>query len=373
MMASAELGYFQLPDWNASNTAVHEYEVAEPYEDEEAERLLLCRTRARQVYCPAAVEESLTGDGTVVGEASSQIRARKRRFSTRVGEKCAGFGKAVKKRTHSWTSRKDSVAPLGLLTGARIDESSPDASSGSGESSRDGDNERSDENELISRERGTRLGHLHARRSAQSGPVSGWNVERAQHRQVLLAQPRILLAHNRKVVERQEEEMLTYDNPRRDVALIERRLRIAERQGQFSSAAREETFKESHRRLGSESSQQTLASIKLKTKPAKAKAKSDKRFRRWSEDRDESPVRRIFNKLWRRNGRGKEAMVESDPSSGLESSVEDSTFSATESSNSPWSEDEADRRQGDNVQAAAHAGRAVRQVASHTGMHFVMF
>jgi hypothetical protein len=66
-------------------------------------------------------------------------------------------------------------------------------------------------------------------------------------------------------------------------------------------------------------------------------------------------------------------MVESDPSSELENSVEYSTSSATESSESPWSEDEADRRQGDNIQAAAHAGRAVRQVASHTGMHFIMF
>jgi hypothetical protein len=246
------------------------------------------------------VEASLAGEGNVAfGEASSShvMVPRKRRFSTKIGEKCADFGKAVKKRTHSWTSRKDSVAPPGLLLGATVDESSPDASPGSGESSRDGDDERSNENELISRERRTRLGNLHARRPAQTGPFSGWNVEHAQHRQVLLAQPRIFLGHNRKVVERQDEDMLTYDNPRRDVALIERRLRIAERQGAFSSTTREETFKKSHRRLGSESSQQTMASIKLKTKLAKAKAKSDKRFRRWSEDRDASPVRRIFNKL----------------------------------------------------------------------------
>jgi hypothetical protein len=379
MMASAEMGgYFQLPEWNASNTAVHEYEVAEPYEDEEAERLLLRRTKARRSLCPVAVEHSLAGESTVAICSSEAVgrRSRKRRFSSRVGEGLKDLEKAVKKRTDSWSWRKDSMAlapssppPAAALLGERFEESasSEGGSLGSGERSRDGDDEMSSGEEQVFRRRQTRSWNLFARRPVQTGPVSGGNGGRAHNRQVLPVQPPVLLAHNH------EQLQLTYDIPRLDLAIMERGVRIAERQGAFSSATREKTFKLPHRRLGSESSQQSQASIMLKTKLAREKAESDRQFRRLSEDRDESPVRKVFNKLWRRNGRGKESVVESAAPSSLESSAENFTSSATQSSGEVSREDRADRQRGDNVEAAAHAGRAVQQGVAHAGMPFIMF
>ena len=376
MMAAADTGgYFLLPEYNASTTAVREYEVAAPYEDEEAQRLLLRRTRARRVLAPAAVEDCLAGESTVavcgsdaVGEANSQI-GRKRRLSSRVTETLADFSKAVKKRADSFPWRKDSVVPPAVLLGARVNESSPVASPGSGERSRDGDDELSSGDEQIFRGRRLRPGNRHMRRSAQTGPVS-----RAQHRHVLPAPQPMLPTDDNDELERQEEEQqFIRENSSHHLVMMEREVRIAERQGAFSAAAREKTYKKPHQRLGSECSQQSQASVKLKAKVAKAKAKSDKEFRRWSEGRDESPISKVFSKLWRKNGRGKESMMESDPPSELESSAEGPTSSATQSSGSVWSEDSVNGRRGDNVEAAVHAGRAARQAAGHTGMPFTMF
>lgn len=50
MFSSASMGgYFQLPDWNASSVAVHEYEIATPHEGDppETERLVSRRSVAR--------------------------------------------------------------------------------------------------------------------------------------------------------------------------------------------------------------------------------------------------------------------------------------------------------------------------------------
>jgi len=163
MFASAVMGgyagYFHLPDWNnASTMAVRDYEIATPYDDNddpgvEAERLLLRRSSA--VPERSSVGETVVGETVVAVAACGSedldvgISPRKRRLSARVGEVFGGFGKAVKRRAGSWGWRRDSVALLfgGRRDGERDSSSRSSRSSslivapGSGERSRDGDDE----------------------------------------------------------------------------------------------------------------------------------------------------------------------------------------------------------------------------------------
>jgi hypothetical protein len=368
MFTSASMGgYFQLPDWNASSMAVHEYEIATPYEeDPEAERLVLRRSVARDAggFVPGGGEG--VGGSTVavcgregVGE---MVSPRKRRLSTRVGETFAGFGKAVKRRTGSWGWRRDSVVPRqGRALRGRVDgSSSMIVSPGSGERSRDGGDELSGEDDL-SRRRGrqarpwVRGGR---RKSAPTGRVSGGNVMPARHRQTLPAPPSKLSVRDKDYLKRREEEEFRNASPARRLATLERRMRMAEREGDFDTAAIEKTYKKPHRRLNSECSQQAQASVKLKTKLAKQQAKLDKKFNRAQESREnESPISKVFNRILRRNSRGKEAMVESDLASALRSSGEDLISGA---SPSVWSEDSIERLRGLSVQTVVHIGRAAR-------------
>jgi hypothetical protein len=135
-------------------------------------------------------------------------------------------------------------------------------------------------------------------------------------------------------------------------------MRIAEQEGDFDTPAIEKTYKKPHRRLNSECSQQSQASVKLKTKLAKKQAKSDKTFRRAQESREnESPISKVFNRIFRRDSHGKEVAVESDPASALSSSSDDASSGAGES---VWSEDTIERLRGLSVQAVVHIGRAAR-------------
>lgn len=375
MFSSAAMGSnFQLPDWNASSTAVHEYEIATPYEGApEAERLMLRRAFARvgaSLHVPFG--DSWTGGSTVavcgsdvMGEFSSSrglgLGLGKRRFSARVGEGFAGFGRAVKRRTSSWSWRRDSVVPprQGRALRRKVDGSSGSiASPSSGKRSRDGDDELSCGDEVRSRGRQSRPWMRGSRRkSTQTGPVSGRVVIPAQRRQTLPAPPNKLLTYNKNYLKRLEEEEFRDASPERRFVLIERGLRIAEAQGAFDTAGIEKTYKKPHRRLNSECRQQSQASIKLKVKLAKKAAKSDKKFRRCQRSRDnESPIAKLFNRIWRRNSRGKEAMVESDPASGLGSSGNDASSDASQSA---WSEDTIDRQRTMSIEAVLHIGRAI--------------
>jgi hypothetical protein len=159
-------------------------------------------------------------------------------------------------------------------------------------------------------------------------------------------------------LKRREEEEFRNASPARRLATLERRMRMAEREGDFDTAAIEKTYKKPHRRLNSECSQQAQASVKLKTKLAKQQAKLDKKFNRAQESREnESPISKVFNRILRRNSRGKEAMVESDLASALRSSGEDLISGA---SPSVWSEDSIERLRGLSVQTVVHIGRAAR-------------
>lgn len=380
MFSSASMGgYFQLPDWNASSMAVHEYEIATPYEGDppEAERLVLRRSVARNAYggsfgfVPAG-EEGVGGTtvavcwregvGEMVLPPQRGLRLGKRRFSARVGEGFADFRDAIKKRAGSWSWRRDSVVPprQGRALRGRVDESSSSiVSPGNGERSRDGGDELSGEDDPIRRRRQARPWVRGGRRkSAPTRRVFRDNVVPARRRQTLPAPPSKLSKRDKNYLKRLEEQHFRDASPRRRLVTLERRMRIAEQEGDFDTPAIEKTYKKPHRRLNSECSQQSQASMKLKTKLAKKQAKSDKTFRRAQESREnESPISKVFNRIFRRNSHGKEVAVESDPASALSSSSDDASSGAAES---VWSEDTIERLRGLSVQAVVHIGRAAR-------------
>ena len=120
---------------------------------------------------------------------------------------------------------------------------------GSGERSRDGDDEGSGGYErVLRRRRLVRPGMRGVRRkSTQTGLVSGGNgnVKPAPRRQTLPEPSRAMLAYDNEALERLEEEWQYRNaNPPRRLAMMERRMRIAEQQGAFSPKAREKTYKE---------------------------------------------------------------------------------------------------------------------------------
>lgn len=380
MFSSASMGgYFQLPDWNASSMAVHEYEIATPHEGDppETERLILRRSVARNAYgwsfgfVPGG-EEGVGGTtvavcgregiGEMVSPPRRGLRLGKRRFSARVGEGFADFKDAVKKRAGSWIWRRDSAVPprQGRALRGRVDESSSAIiSPGSGERSRDGGDELSGEDDPIRRRREARPWIRGGRRkSTPTRRVYGDNVVPARRRQTLPAPPSKLSKRDKNYLKRLEEQHFRHASPRRRLVALERRMRIAEQEGDFDTPAIEKTYKKPHRRLNSECSQQSQASVKLKTKLAKKRAKSDKTFRRAQESREnESPISKVFNLIFRRNSRGKQVAVESNAASALGSSSDDASSVAAES---VWSEDTIERLRGLSVQAVVHIGRAAR-------------
>ena len=370
MFASASMGsYFPLPDYaynyNASSTAVHEYEIGTPDEDDpEAERLMLRRTIGREGVRPRG--DSLAGESMVAVFGGEGTGLGKRRFS-KFGETFVDLGKAVKKRAGSWSWRRDSVVTTpGRALRGRVDESSSAiVSPGSGERSRDGGDEGSGGDEA---DRGGRRARPWVRgmrrKSAPTGLVLGGNVAPAQRRQTLPAPPPrpMLKTYDSDEQKRLEEEQFRVAGPHRRLMVLERGVRIAEQEGAFDTTAIEKSYKKPHQRLNSECSQQSQASMKLKVKLAREQAKSDKNFRRAQEGGDkESPISKVFNRIWRRNSRGKDVAVQSHPASGLGSSGDDVSSGAAPS---VWSEDTIERLRGLSVQAVVHIGRAA-QLAAH--------
>lgn len=170
MMSMADMGYFHSPIWtNTSTTAVRDYEFeshgAGPYgDDDEAERLLRRRSTVEEAEAREAEWESnlsVWRDGAVERAVAPPTRM-KRRWSTRLSEGFAGFGRAVKKRADSWSWRKDSVATAPAApvvhegVRANVRSISSVSSAGSGERSRDGGDEFSGEDELFNYTMGRR-------------------------------------------------------------------------------------------------------------------------------------------------------------------------------------------------------------------------
>jgi hypothetical protein len=321
--------------------------------------------------------------------ASSHLPAEpiiKRRWSTRLSETFFDFGRTVKKRTDSWSVswRKDSVAPMpppsapAVHVGVTANGHSSVSPPGSGEGSRDGGDERSSEDELLNytlpiHERGRSL-HMRERVAisrlpwppirpkrklrAQTAPVA---VAEEQHERI---QPRLSLPAQytqRRLIPRdddamhrqiEERERLLSNNSRHRLLVLEREVRIAER---------EAGLKKGHRRLRSSEREQSRASVKLKARVAREKKKVDGEFRRWKRERGIPAVSRVLRGM--RNVLGgdegeREEVVESEE---RESSGGESSPSASQSSTSPFSAGSSDEQRDDNVRAARYAGLAVQQ------------
>jgi hypothetical protein len=412
MVSFADAGYFQNLRWNASTTAVRELEVA-PYEDEEAERLLRKKSKARMFWkrrsvAPARVVESddaTDAESAVADWASDMatvatshaIEPMKRRWSTRLSETFFDFGRSVKKRTDSWSWRKDSVAmppPSAPVVHVGVTTDGHSSSSpGSGEGSRDGGDERSSEDELLNStlpldERGRSL-HIRerggisrlpwppvrpkgkGRAQTAPAPVAEEQPARVQFRYSLQAQhmrPRLVPCDddetNRQIEER---ERFFHDNSRQRLLVLEREVRIAEREGVFTQAAREAGLKKGHRRLRSSDNEQSRASVKLKARVAKEKKKVDREFRRWKRERGIPPISRVLrnmrNALRGDDGEVDEAVESQVVSDVRSSSAADSSPSASQSSASPFSADSSDAQREENVQAARYAGLAMQQAS----------
>jgi hypothetical protein len=410
MVSFADAGYFQNPRWNASTTAVRELEVA-PYEDEEAERLLRKKSKARMFWkrrsvAPARVvecddatdaEDWASDMATVATSYALEHEPMKRRWSTRLSETFFDFGRSVKKRTDSWSWRKDSVAtppPLAPVVHVGVTADGHSSSSpGSGEGSRDGGDERSSEDELLNftlplDERGRSL-HIRERGGisrlpwppvrpkgkgrAPSAPVAIAEEQpaRVQFRYSLQAQhmrPRLIPCDDDKIHRQIEErERFFHDNSRQRLLVLEREVRIAEREGVFTQAAREAGLKKGHRRLRSSEREQSRASVKLKARVAKEKKKVVREFRRWKRERGIPTVSRVLRSMRNvlRGDEGEtEEVVESQVVSDVRSSeCADSSPSASQSSASPFSADSSDEQREENVQAARCAEVAIQQAS----------
>lgn len=406
MMSMADMGYFQNPVWsNASTTALHEYEYefqGASYEDDEAERLLRRRStveeaEARDVEWESnrSVWGSVAASSAIGPEVGPQPMRMKRRWSTRLSEGFAGFGRAVKKRADSWSWRKDSVAtasaaPRVVEEGLRRDGRSSSLISllvGSGERSRDGGDELSSEDDLFnytmcarrhtvqggrdqsqSQSRMTRLpwagNHPGRRRATQTAPVreEEESTERVRFHYARSAVPQQPLPVDELQRQIEEHERFKHISTQQQMAMMARKLRIAEHEGAFSEVARDRPFRRTYYRLRSEGSIQSQASMGLKVKLAKKQKKLDAQFQRWREgEGDASPISKVFRRVWRRRSGGgeREEMVVAEGWSPLmRSDGESNDASASESGPSGSNSDE---RREDNAEAARYAGGAMQQ------------
>lgn len=378
MMSFAEMGCSQLPPpprWNTSTTAVYEFEDPVPYEDEERAALTFSGSQSQRGLLDSAIEGEDDADFDGAEMLPRDPARMKRRWSTRFGDALADFGKVVKKRTDSWRKRKDSVAsPVDasdpapeVLVGERSSGLDPSASPsrGSGGRSRDGDDELSSEEDLL---RFTST----ASRQRQPSQADDHGQTRPE-RQVQYAYPaeqlrRAAAAGEQDIhglvwrLQNEEEQRRLHRHPREHLAMMERELRIAERQGAFTDAAFEKKFKKAHRRLKRADSEQSQASIKLKAKVARKKSESDGKFRRWSETKDLSPMSRVLKRIGRRNRADSAAEEESEVRSEMPRSEEDEDENARSRGSVASLESQAstDEWREGNVEAARFAGWALQ-------------
>lgn len=361
MMSFAEMGCSQLPEpprWNTSTTAVYEFEEPVSYEDEKAERSMYDRARLRRALLQSAAESDTNAAAqsstAQAGSQQQQKGEKKRRWSARrLGETFAGFRRSVKKRTKSWPKWKDSVVapdPAPALLEETTDLSAS-PSQGSGERSRDGDDELSSDDELLLRfataTNGIQLPSQLASpvRSAASvhdpdqapQPFSGAAEEDTSDEEF-----------DWDYQYKQFDSYKLGSRPHEDMAMLARGVRIAERRGDFKTAARERTFKNLNRLCRTDSAQ-SKASIEFKAKSARKKTKADSRFRRWSEFRS-------LKRVWRKNGAEMRSAEESGSRSEVLRSAEDETSSPREVIEAPLSRDSTDEWREGNVEAARYVG-----------------
>lgn len=371
MMSFAEMGCSQLPEpprWNTSTTAVYEFEESALCDDDKAERSMYDRARLRRALLQSAAESDANAaaqSSTAQVQAGSQQQQKgekKRRWSARrLGATFVDLGKSFKKRTKSWPKRKDSVvapdpAPALLLEDTAVLSASP--SQGSGERSRDGDDELSSDDELLLRFATATTGIQLP--SQLASPVRS---AASVHDPDQAPQP-----FSGAAEEDTSDEDFDWDyqykqfgsyalgsRPHEDMAMLARGVRIAERRGDFSTAARERTFKNLNRLCRTDSAQ-SKASIEFKNKSARKKTKSDSRFRRWSEFRSLSPISEAFKRVWRKNSTEVQSAEESGSRSEVLRSAEDETSSPREAIEAPLSRDSTDEWREGNVEAARYVG-----------------
>lgn len=373
MLGSAGLGMFTQPNWhNASSTTVDRAAMLH-YDSDRAESLFLHRVgRSEGAGADAHARAANVGGSDRSPAPKQQI---KRKWSTRLSETLHNVGKNVKKRADSWNQRKHSpTAPKQRLRAFSQIANSARLPPGSGERSRDGDDEMSSSSELLVRS------SVACRQSAVTGlPIRNGSlqtgrlaIERAQYRYPAPAHTRAhepLLApynmtegvlHGKGRDEDAEARRWYNYTTRERLMIMERRVRIAERSGDFSPVGREAMFKKSHK-LQSRTSEQSQASIKLKKKVAERQQKSDRQFQRWKEGSSGPPLLRLWDRVRRRSSGGEKSQIEANLSywqlpgdSGFleseESELDDST--TDEDSDDEW-------REG-NVEALRYAGWALQ-------------
>ncbi|KAM0714840.1 hypothetical protein Q7P37_009304 [Cladosporium fusiforme] len=371
MIGAAAVGHFQPVQWEDPNIEAHDFGFVED-DDGEGERLLLRRIPGRMGR--ASVDDEDGGSNVAVFDRrhSREVEiGQKRRWSTRLSETLFGFGKKVKERAGSFAWRRDSVQ-LQVDARAHIhNDRSSEAVVGSGESSRDGGDELSSVDlppqagrrqsasfEARIRMEPARVEYLypvdfqdHLGNSIRAGEGSS-------------AMPGGRMSFQSAQIANYRQAQLSHEEQEK-MALLEREVRIAERQGVFSAARRSRMFRKAWAHRTTDEAQ-NRASVQYREELASRKKKSDAEFRRWSmsplertRDRVERWVRSVG--VSREGSRADSADVSAIPSAsegGAESSREQAIVE----------ESENERSRG-NVAAARYTGYALQQSAP-TVMYF---
>lgn len=272
LLSAAHLGgLFHHPRWSGSNIGVHELEL----------------------------------DGSSLGESHQEHASSKRKWSQRLSETLFDFGKRVKRRAGSLVPRRDSVAP-GERLGEREGWSS-EALVGSGEGSRDGDGDGDDEwseGDEVAGDRERRDGGLHRltadewvlrlqreRERAEleveverieyaypnAGPVTRRNV-RVQR--TLSGASERLRELDEEAREARLAEVRRRQQERARLAMLERGVRIAEREGAFSDASRGKMFTASMAHRTTDEIRAKASAIWRERVEARER-RIDEEYRRW--------------------------------------------------------------------------------------------
>lgn len=372
MIGAAAIGHFQPLQWDPPALGDRDIALVED-EDGEAERLLLQRMPGR--LGRASVEDDDGGSNVAIYDRrhSREVEVgQKRRWSKRFSETILDFGKKVKERAGSFAWRRDSVQ-LQVVVGGQSDLLSEEVLEGSGERSRDGDDELSFIEVPRSSERSQ------TQRSFVGPPRVSTEPVRMEARMEYLYPGEV--PHRRSVGAGESSSAAVPDgrmsfqsfqianqmngqqiNKEREVlAMLERGVRIAERQGAFSAARRAKLFKKAWAHRTTDGAQ-ARASVKYREELASRKQREDDDFLTWSIEKDMTPLERVRRRVetWIRSvSVSREGSREdSGDGSGVASAVEDDAHS---SPGSVVNGDADDERRQDNIAAARYAGRALQE------------
>lgn len=365
--ASAGYGYvdFQPPQWedyphnsnsrsySSSVVGVRELSPEREVDDDEAEGLGSRQSSARARVAFHGVDGVRDGVGAVAGRrVSARVPGAeaggKRRWSARLSETIFDFGRLVKERAGSWVGRRDSVQ---VQTQAQAQ-----VLAGSGERSRDGDDELSFvevPREVERRRRasaGARMGR-EPHRIEYVYPVQGFNAGEGSSTALegrTASWPLEVASYRNQQHRREEQEAL---------AMLEREVRVAWRQGAFSSGKRAKLFRKAWANRTTDDAKER-ASVKYREELALRKKRGDDDFRRWSVEKDMTPLERARSRVenWIRSVSVSRqgSRDDSKGGSGLEDGAESSYEPvANEDSDNEWRQE--------NVEAARYAGWALQR------------